>query len=433
MDQILKTAIEASDDIADAINKAKDENSSPDVGGADIGDVDKGETNTETIKEKLGDDTGSQVLGSVLKSIEHEIELEYPDELKGAEKLRKQLQAIEMVNEELIRQGHKRRYVAHKSDAPGDAHVHEDAFGKYYYEKLDTEIRPSDIAEQMGAISHKSVNESDMAGGVVELLYEKHAQPLMDANTIEAAQSWLERHMVLIDEDPGSSDTFSHEFKDKVANGIADINSETKEKDRVYVDDPSEVPEGYDVQEGNQGGYYYETGGGGGQQTDSDSLESRVSGLVEQLGRRYDDPQQIVDEAMDVFEETLYEEYGDTPEFEEAVAEVEDMVQSEVRQQTGGGGEDGGEGGEGGESALDEELAGGHTVRDVANGIADDFVDEMQGRGAYSGRSFEEAYEMVEDEAESQAQSFGLEGEEVDEFVDQATSRFETSYQEAEE
>lgn len=40
-----------------------------------------------------------------------------------------------------------------------------------------------------------------------------------------------------------------------------DINRKEFAKERRYVDDPSEVPEGYDVQEGPQGGLYYETTG----------------------------------------------------------------------------------------------------------------------------------------------------------------------------
>lgn len=159
------------------------------------------------------------------------VEIDTPGSFKGAEATKDRLREIQAVNEELERMGHAQRYVASDSDVPGTAYAYEDAFGKYYYEKLDFDLRPSDVAEYADAEAIVALSDDEQVIETVELMAEAYANPLVDANTVEAADSWLERHMVLTDDDPGSQDTFSHEFKEAVAHVVSTVEvEETAEK-----------------------------------------------------------------------------------------------------------------------------------------------------------------------------------------------------------
>jgi len=243
MDYIQKTSVGIFDDAEEAIETAKEEHGEPTVTGhtpdqsqeveseddvqgmtdmamGPVGEVDK--------DEPTSDESIEYTRSLAFKRTEAGIEPDTPEEFERAEETKERLEEIKMVNEELERQGQKRRYVASKSDAPDNAHIHEDAFGQYYYKALQIEVRPSDVAEYAGKEHHGALDKAEKAANTVEMMYALQGGPLLDANTVEAAKSWLERHLVLTDEDPGSNDTFSHEFKDQIASAISDANADEK-------------------------------------------------------------------------------------------------------------------------------------------------------------------------------------------------------------
>lgn len=151
-----------------------------------------------------------------------QIELDTPDNFEKADTTKERLAEIQMVNEELERQGNHRRYVASKTDAPETAQLYEDDFGKYYYKEVDVTVRPSDIADFAEEKAIVALNDDQKALKTIEFMSEVYSDPLVDANTKEAAETWLDRHLMLTDDDPGSEDTFSHEFKGRLAELIAD-------------------------------------------------------------------------------------------------------------------------------------------------------------------------------------------------------------------
>lgn len=243
MDYIQKRSVGFLDDASETIQEAKEKHGEVTVGTdtpdnsteVDAEDDVRGllelsgvASGAEETEEPTTDESIEYTRRQSFKATEGGLELDTPDEFERAEETKERLGEIQMVNEELERQGNKRRYVATESDAPENAHIHEDAFGKYYYKRLDTEVRPSDVAEYSGFDHHGAMDEAEKAGGTVELMFAMHGNPLLDANTIEAASSWLERHLVLADEDPGSTDTFTHDFKEKIAAAISDVAAETK-------------------------------------------------------------------------------------------------------------------------------------------------------------------------------------------------------------
>lgn len=245
MDYIQKRSAGILDDASESIEQAKEKHGEVTVGTdtpdnsteVEAEDDVRGlleltgiENGSDETEEQTTDESIEYTRRQSFKATSEGIELDTPDEFERAEETKERLGEIRMVNEELERQGNNRRYVATASDAPEDAHIHEDAFGKYYYKQLEVDVRPSDVAEYAGYEHHGAMNESEKAGGTVELMFAMLGNPLLDANTIEAANSWLERHMVLADEDPGSNDTFTHDFKDKIAAAISDVAADEKAK-----------------------------------------------------------------------------------------------------------------------------------------------------------------------------------------------------------
>lgn len=80
------------------------------------------------------------------------------------------------------------------------------------------------------------------------------------------------------------------------------------------------------------------------------------------------------------------------------------------------------------QETLDEEMPGGHTVRDVASGMASEAMDEMDG-GAWEYHEPEEVADALEDRVRDWAQDNLNTEQEVELFVDQALTDFENHLQ----
>lgn len=59
-------------------------------------------------------------------------------------------------------------------------------------------------------------------------------------------------------------------MSDPIEKALTNALNKYTEKTRIYVDDPDDVPDQYEVQEGSRGGYYYETDGGSSDDSDGD-------------------------------------------------------------------------------------------------------------------------------------------------------------------
>jgi len=242
MDYIQQTSVGFFDEAQDAIDKAKEEHGDVTVETKTEDrstNVDPGESVQDMADmamparlnkkdETKSDDSVVYTRQMGFKKSREGVRLDVPDEFERADETKERLEEIRMINEELERQDQKRRYVATESDAPDDAHIFEDAFGEYYYKTLSITVRPSDVAEYAGKNHHGALDKAEKAAQTVELMYALDPAPLFDANTLDAAKNWLERHLVLTDEDPGNNDTFSHEFKNQIAAAISNAASEEK-------------------------------------------------------------------------------------------------------------------------------------------------------------------------------------------------------------
>jgi len=239
MDYIQKTSFGMYDNASEAIEAAKEKHQEAQITGEtpdNSKEVEAGESIQDLMDMTVGpsdeppetEGHDSYARQRAFKQTKDGISLKVPDQFEKANETKERLEEIAQVNNELERQGHQRRYVTTDADAPGDAFIHEDAFGKYYYKQLDMEVRPSDVATYAGAEAFGALNESQKAASTIQMMMAIHGSPLMDANTLKAAQSWLERNMVLTDNDPGSRDTFSYDFKDKIATALSEVNSKSK-------------------------------------------------------------------------------------------------------------------------------------------------------------------------------------------------------------
>lgn len=96
----------------------------------------------------------------------------------------------------------------------------------------------------------------------------------------------------------------------RLDDGIAgSFKSRVDPKGRRYIDDPSEAPEGADVQEGQRGGLFYETGPG---------LMGDIRSGAERAGRAVRDALSGGEDAWEAFGDvTDYEGVRDDPDFEE--------------------------------------------------------------------------------------------------------------------
>ena len=110
----------------------------------------------------------------------------------------------------------------------------------------------------------------------------------------------------------------------------------------MYVSDPSEVPDQYEVQEGQGGGLYYETDGPG---ADQDRETVGDEATEEQLGEMRDNISQRVEEQemelREMGEDMVYEMIEEDPEQgvdavnERVREEMEDRVLDEVQSEHG--------------------------------------------------------------------------------------------------
>lgn len=237
MDYIQSRAAGLLDDAQEKIDKAKEEHGEPRIihhyqddsktvksGDSTQDMVDMSHTSPMQKTETTAGTEASYVRELGFKRTKSGISLNVPSDFKGASNVKNRLKEIRMVNEELERMGQKRRYKASESDIPDNAHMHKDNFGKYYYKSLSVDIRPSDVADFAGVKHHGSLSKTEKAANTVELFHELHSPAIKDATSFNAADSWLNRHMVLSDEAPASSDTFSHNFKEDIAAAISDTN-----------------------------------------------------------------------------------------------------------------------------------------------------------------------------------------------------------------
>jgi len=182
-----------------------------------------------TEKERIDHNPdASYTRGVSFKAVNQEVEISIPQDFEKATETKERLAEIRTVNEKLERQGNLRRYVASPSDAPQSAQLYEDNFGKYYYKEVSIDVRPSNIAQYADVKAVVALDTEEKLLKTVEFLAEMYSEPLIDASTVEAAEKWLDRHMVLTDTDPGSEDTFSHQFKSQVAELI--VNAAGTEK-----------------------------------------------------------------------------------------------------------------------------------------------------------------------------------------------------------
>ena len=89
-------------------------------------------------------------------------------------------------------------------------------------------------------------------------------EELRDADDVSEFTDGLKRII------PQIEDEYTEEEQESISlvrTIMTDIVESKIGKNRVYISDPSEAPEGINVQEGGRGGYYYETG-------DSDGMSS---------------------------------------------------------------------------------------------------------------------------------------------------------------
>lgn len=146
-----------------------------------------------------------------------------PDPNGEQEKLaasKQRVREIDAVNEQLKSIGSIRRYVSNKNDVPKDAYVYEDDFGIYYFKALDT-IRPSDVAKYADTEDWILLDDNEKVVKTIELLNELSGEPLHEADTEEKAAAWLQRHMVLPNDDPASQDVFDPKWKNAIAMVVA--------------------------------------------------------------------------------------------------------------------------------------------------------------------------------------------------------------------
>jgi hypothetical protein len=261
MDYITGTSIGILDEASETIDEAKEKHADVEIQGGpedQSREVESARTAQQATDltlaprgghdndEKESDESVAYTRSRAFEPLQGQVQLEPTETMKQQEATKQRLREIEMVNESLKSQGDYRRYVATESDAPADAHIHEDAFGKYYYKGLGVEVRPSDVAEYAGEGYIGELSETEKAEATVALMCEMYGSPVLDANTMKAASSWLERHMVMLDDDAGSNDTFEYEFKDKIASAISNVNVKSVEKECDYCGgdhDEDECPE----------------------------------------------------------------------------------------------------------------------------------------------------------------------------------------------
>lgn len=99
------------------------------------------------------------------------------------------------------------------------------------------------------AISEENIDRSN-------LLSEEELPDYMKQENEPPRMPWYASNWMFEVNKEELQEEYSEDIRDKIANSIASIL-----KARRYVDDPSEVPEEFEVQEGPMGGIYYETEG----------------------------------------------------------------------------------------------------------------------------------------------------------------------------
>lgn len=149
-----------------------------------------------------------------------EVDPDPNNEFQKAEDAKERLQEIEMVNEELKRSGSIRRYVANENDAPDAAFIYEDEFGKFYFEDLDHQLSPSDVAKYADVQAWPVLTPEQQVVKTIEVLNEMSGEPLVHAKTAQQAISWFKRNLTL-PEDEVSDDVFDPDFVERTAEVVA--------------------------------------------------------------------------------------------------------------------------------------------------------------------------------------------------------------------
>jgi hypothetical protein len=111
------------------------------------------------------------------------------------------------------------------------------------------------------------------------------------------------------DTNKGNTDTNKGkiEMKEELLNEVVGV-AKKFAKERTYIRDPSEAPEGADVEEGPQGGYYYEEaispdGGSSPNPEDGETEGERLQTALNEQGVSEEDQQQLLEELQEVADE----------------------------------------------------------------------------------------------------------------------------------
>lgn len=270
MDYIRRTSVGIHDEAEDVIKQTEEEY--PDINPSVPVEVEKeddpaepGDNPQDFVDEGLDQPTATHpeigrrgenpdaeyTRAIAFKAVQGDLEIETPHKFKQAEEAKERLSEIKQANEMLERSGHFRRYIPTDADAPDPAHIYEDEFGKYYYKAPDFNLRPSHVAEYTGKQAFPVLDDDEQIVKTVEFMVELSEDVMLDTmKSVEAADAWLERNMVLTDDEPGSKDTFSHGFKETVSfvvGGSGNSNKSVEKTPEGVPDNAVYLPPGEDA------------------------------------------------------------------------------------------------------------------------------------------------------------------------------------------
>ena len=199
--------------------------------------------------------------------------------------------------EEILGKIQKSRvYVSSPDEVPEQYEVQEGSRGGYFYETGEHEQEYADGTVDVEAIAERTARYASRDDTV------SSADDVFDDGFLheQVVDQFPELGMYdeLNDDDKEMVDSIAEEIRDELSNEM-DNTIENTEKNRVYISDPDEAPEGVNVQEGDRGGYYYETDNGAEPDVDvPDGLEDHGAEYAER------EPDARADMIMDELEET---------------------------------------------------------------------------------------------------------------------------------
>ena len=215
------------DEVFDEIFEEFDGVEPVDVGKTEYDEeqVDESDPATAAIEQfkfdELSEDDDDFSLGRIRAKAYHSEEIDFEDN-EGAEfgdnasSLSGKAQKYDDLNQEMKKDGIKRRYVLGEPDAPDIAHVYEDGIGKYYYE-INARVRPSDITKVLDDVESRfELSEDGRVYGTVMLLAKAFPWQTIDVSSEDAVNQFLERALITEVEDLESEDVFSVDQVDAV-------------------------------------------------------------------------------------------------------------------------------------------------------------------------------------------------------------------------